>query len=57
MRLLETQKADDNFFMIKEGIQQSAENILKMLDHVQIVKQLISDPVNQQLHFIKHSKK
>lgn len=38
-------------------IQESSENIVKMLDSVQVVKQLITDPINRQLHFIKHSKR
>ncbi|KAK7603870.1 hypothetical protein V9T40_003869 [Parthenolecanium corni] len=55
MRLLETQKESDSLFSMNEGVQESSESILKMLDAVQVVKQLMTDSVTQQLHFMKHS--
>lgn len=57
MRLLETQKESDGLFTLTQDMQESSESILKMLDAVQVIKQLLTDPVNQQLHLIKHSKR
>lgn len=57
MRLLETQKENDGLFTLTQDIQESSESILKMLDAVQVIKQLLTDSVNQQLHLIKHSKR
>lgn len=57
MRLLETQKNDDSIFTMDENIEESSDNIVKMLDSVQVVKQLMTDSLTQQLHFIKHSKR
>lgn len=55
MRLLEMQKDNDGLSLMNEQVQESSENVVKMLDSVQVVKQLITDPIAQQLHFIKHS--
>lgn len=55
MRLLEMQKDSNGLSLMNEQIQESSESIVKMLDSVQVIKQLITDPITQQLHFIKHS--
>lgn len=57
MRLLQMQKENEGVSLMADQVQESSENIVKMLDSVQITKQLMTDPVNQQLHFIKHSKR
>lgn len=57
MRLLETQKDNDGLSLMNETVQESSENLVKMLDSVQVIKQLLTDSVTQQLHFIKHSKR
>ncbi|XP_065212865.1 CDK5 regulatory subunit-associated protein 3 [Planococcus citri] len=57
MRLLETQKDSVGLSLMNEQVQESSENLVKMLDSVQVVKQLLTDSVTQQLHFIKHSKR
>jgi hypothetical protein len=57
MRLLETQKESDTLFVMNDVAQESSENIVKMLDACQVVKQLMTDPVTERLHFIKHSNK